>query len=72
MWNRGCRRTGRYVDFYLTASKWRGEPKNMEPGKCDELRWFDEKSLPKNIIGYIPVVIAKVTAGEPYSAYGFQ
>jgi ADP-ribose pyrophosphatase YjhB (NUDIX family) len=60
-----------YVDFYLMAKQWKGEPRNMEPDKCSDLRWFDEKELPKNIISYIPVVIKKVDAGEPYSAYGY-
>jgi 8-oxo-dGTP pyrophosphatase MutT (NUDIX family) len=58
-----------YVDFYLTASEWRGEPKNMEPNKCDDLGWFEIDKLPKNIIGYIPIVIKKIENGEIYSEY---
>ncbi len=27
------------IDFFVTASTWRGEVHNAEPGKCDDLRW---------------------------------
>ena len=58
-----------YVDFYLTAEKWIGNPENKEPDKCDDLRWFELDKLPKNIISYIPIVIKKVQNGEIYSEY---
>src|SRR5258708_4121803 len=29
-----------YVDFFFVPKKWEGELKNMEPQKCDDLRWF--------------------------------
>jgi len=41
------------IDFFFTAKKWQGEPKIMEPEKCDDLRWFDLDNLPKNIVPYI-------------------
>lgn len=61
-----------YVDFYLTASAWKGEPKNMEPNKCDGLGWFEIDKYPRNIIAYIPIVIKKIKNGEIYSEYSEQ
>lgn len=34
----------------IYAEKWTGTPRNMEPGKCEEIRWFDRSALPSNII----------------------
>jgi len=45
------------VDFFFTARKWQGEPKIMEPEKCDDLSWFELSNLPSNIIPYIKQAI---------------
>ena len=58
-----------YVDFYLTADKWKGEPKNMEPNKCDDMQWFDMGKLPENTVGYIPIVIRNINKRRIYSTY---
>lgn len=39
-----------YVDFFLLAEKWDGEPKNIEPNKCDDMQWFPLDDLPSNIV----------------------
>lgn len=41
------------VDFFLEATRWRGEVKNREPEKCDELLWADRQRLPSNVIPYV-------------------
>ncbi len=45
------------MDFFFTAKKWKGEPKNTEPNLCSDLRWFPTDHLPKNIIGHIKQAI---------------
>ncbi len=45
--------TNPYIDFYLVADKWRGEPRNLEPWNCSDIRWFDIHALPDTIIDYV-------------------
>ena len=59
------------IDFFFTAKKWEGEPKIMEPHKCDDLRWFETNNLPDNIIPYIKQVIDSVSKNMPYSEFGY-
>ncbi|WP_374105671.1 NUDIX domain-containing protein [Rhodococcus erythropolis] len=33
-------------------TKWSGEPTNLEPDKCSELRWFPINELPLNIVPF--------------------
>lgn len=41
-----------YIDFVLTTNKWQGEPKIMEPQKCDELIWKEIQDIPSNTIDF--------------------
>jgi len=59
------------IDFFLIAKKWKGEAKIMEPHKCDDLRWFELDSLPKNIIPYVKQAIEKIQEGIFYSEHGW-
>ena len=49
-----------------------GKIKNMEPEKCDDLRWFKINRLPENIIPYVRFAISKIRNKELYSEYGFK
>ncbi|MHA6485106.1 NUDIX hydrolase [Paenibacillus sp. strain BS8-2] len=42
-----------WIDFYLVASRWMGEITNMEPHKCEELKWFPLNRLPDEMIEYV-------------------
>jgi 8-oxo-dGTP diphosphatase len=57
------------VDFFFTADKWEGEPKNMEPEKCDDLSWFPLDNLPDNIIPYIKQSLESQRDGIYYSEF---
>ena len=59
------------VDFFIQAKEWEGEPKNLEPHKCDDLSWFPISSLPENTVGYIRQAIENVVNGKIYSEYGW-
>jgi 8-oxo-dGTP diphosphatase len=47
------RSTEARVDFFVEATRWAGEPRNMEPDKCDEVAWFPNSRLPKRTIPYV-------------------
>jgi len=59
------------IDFFLTARKWRGEPRIMEPNKCDDMRWFEINKLPENTIPYIRQAIECFVNKVFYSEHGW-
>jgi len=61
----------RRVNLFFAARKWKGEPKIMEPSKCDDLGWFDLDCLPDNTIPYIRQAINCFREKIRYSEYGF-
>lgn len=60
------------IDVFITAKKWAGEPKNLEPNKCDEMSWFYFDKLPNNTIPYIEYVLGSIKNNIFYSEYGFE
>ena len=60
-----------YVDFYLVAKKWKGEPKIMETDKCDELAWFPFNDLPTNIIPCVRDALLAYRKGVTFSEWGW-
>ena len=59
------------LDFFFEPAAWTGEPTNMEPGKCDDLRWFPLDALPDNTIPYIREAIRCYREGVGYSEWGW-
>ena len=59
----------KYSIFMFKVNNWQGEPKIMEPDKCDELTWFDLENLPENILGRGKEVLADVQTGVTYREY---
>ncbi|MFA4998854.1 MAG: NUDIX domain-containing protein [Candidatus Paceibacterota bacterium] len=55
------------IDFFFTTKKWQGEPKIMEPEKCDDLSWFEFNNLPDNIIPYVKQAIDSFLNNINYS-----
>jgi 8-oxo-dGTP pyrophosphatase MutT (NUDIX family) len=61
-----------YFDFYLRAEKWTGEIINMEPDKCDELRWCDLGNLPDNMLPEVKLALENIAKGEHYGEIGWN
>jgi len=62
----------RRINLFFRASKWEGEPRIMEPDRCDDLRWFNLNRLPRNTIPYVRQAIKCVRNRIFYSEYGFS
>lgn len=60
------------IDFFLAASLWSGEIVNSEPGKCDELAWFDMDRLPDNVIPYVRKALENYRRGRWFDSFGFH
>ena len=64
--------TDERVDVFIRARKWLGNPKIMEPDKCDEMGWFAIDALPDNVIPYIRQAIACIDKNIFYSEHGWR
>ena len=60
------------IAFFFRASDWRGEIKNTEPDKCDDLQWFNLNQLPKNTIPYIRIAIDCCMKGIKYTEFAWD
>lgn len=60
------------VGFYFVPKKWKGEPSNMEPDKCDDLKWFPLGSLPKNIVDHVYAAIQSYRNNILYSEFNWN
>jgi 8-oxo-dGTP pyrophosphatase MutT (NUDIX family) len=50
------------IDFFVRAERFAGEPRIVEPDKCDRLEWHDPRLLPAAMVAYVR---AALEAGEP-------
>jgi len=60
-----------YIDLFLRSHIWEGEIKNMEPEKCDELKWYPLDSLPDNIIPEVKLALENSNKNICYSEIGW-
>jgi 8-oxo-dGTP diphosphatase len=63
---------GEYMDFFFIVKKWRGEPKIMEPNKCDEMSWFPINNLPQNTLPHVRNVIENLNDGIAFIESGWE
>jgi|SRR3989338_3888529 len=61
-----------YFDVYVRAEKWSGEIINMEPNKCDELKWYDLQNLPENILPEIKRALENIQGAVAYGHFGWD
>ena len=61
-----------YIDFFFAAKKWQGEPRIMEPDKCDEMSWYPLDELPNEILPYIVEAINNYQLKIPFWESGWK
>lgn len=60
------------VDFYFTASKYRGEPVIAEPDKCDALEWHSISRLPVNMVRRVRLALEGISRNDFLSEVGWN
>ncbi len=60
------------IDWFVVCEHWAGEITNVEPEKCDELRWADPERLPPNVIPYVRRAIENYHAGRWFDSFGWD
>lgn len=60
------------IDYFVRCTKWTGEIINKEPGKCDNLEWFDINDLPDNSIQYIKRAVQNYQSSNYFDSFGFE
>jgi len=60
-----------YVDFFIKANFWEGEPTIIEPDKCDSMRWFPISNLPTNTLPHVAQALEFIQNGVYFSEVGF-
>jgi 8-oxo-dGTP diphosphatase len=63
--------TGQRADYFFLVKKWSGEPLNVEPHKCDELRWFPNDRMPENMMSHVRYALECYKKGVVYSEIPF-
>ncbi len=60
------------IEFFLVAKQWKGEPTNVEPALCDEVKWFPVDILPKNMIPKAKFGIEQALSGITFSEFDWK
>jgi 8-oxo-dGTP diphosphatase len=58
-----------HYGYIFLAETWKGEPKIMEKDKCDDMKFFSLKSLPKKITPYVKEALEKLGSNEVTISY---
>lgn len=61
-----------YINFFFQSTKWEGEPKVIEPHKCDGVAWFDIDQLPESIMPTHKHVVNLISKNIGFSEFGWE
>jgi len=60
-----------YFNIFFMVTAWSGEPRIMEPQKCDMIEWFSLDNLPTNLTESTKRGLEALKINAPYSDFGF-
>ncbi len=60
-----------YIDFFVSADKWKGIPRITEKDKCDNMQWVPLNNLPQNVIPHVKQAIYNYKNKIAFSEFGF-
>lgn len=60
------------IDFFFSTHIWQGEPANLEPDKCSELRWVPMDRLPEDTVPYIQQAVHCYLQADFFMEYGWE
>lgn len=56
-----------WVHFFFLCHEWTGVPRNREPHKHDEIRWWSPDEPPVDMVDYCAAALRRILAGEVFS-----
>lgn len=60
-----------YFDLFFTAQAAGAVPQNLEPDKCDELRWVPLDDLPDTVIPSVAYALTQLRLGSRLAEFGW-
>jgi 8-oxo-dGTP diphosphatase len=60
------------INLGFEVQRYGGTLRNMEPHKCDELRWVSADELPANTVPQVVAIFEKIRNSEVYSDHNFR
>lgn len=63
--------SGGRMALFFEVTTWEGEPENMEPEKCAELKWFTVDQPPEEMIPYAKEALKAYREKVIFSIYGW-
>lgn len=68
---RNCENEER-IDLFFRVIEWEGQIAICEQEKCSELKFFQLKDLPKDVLLYISATLKAIRRGENYGEIGWK
>lgn len=62
-----------YLDFFFVAKNFAkdAQPRNTEPEKCDDMRWFPADDLPENTLPSVISALNAIKNHQHYDEFGW-